>query len=53
MAETLKTKANSFVLDPGCNWKPVECSKLSCCTCIPRLTEHNSGSMIFLCAEVD
>ena len=27
MRETLKTKAISFVLDPGFNWKPVECSE--------------------------
>ena len=36
MTETLKTKGSNFALDPGFNWKLVECFKQQCCTHVRR-----------------
>ena len=44
--DTLKTQTNNFVLNPSLHWKPVECPKQCCCTCMPGHTEDKSDCMI-------
>ena len=49
LIDTLKAETNNCVLNPSIQWKPVECSEQSCCSCMPWLTEDKSGCLI-LCA---
>ena len=46
LIDMLKTETNNFVLNPSLHWKPVECSKQCCCTCMAGLTKDKSGCMI-------
>ena len=46
LIDTLKTETSNFVLKPSLHWKPVECSRQCCCTCMPELTKDKSGCMI-------
>ena len=46
LSDKMKTKKSNYVLNPSLHWKPVQCSKQCCCSCMAELTEDKLGIMI-------